>query len=49
MRRLELKNLTWHCPILGDTAVLQASALLNDVLRSVEEFANCHPADDDRT
>jgi phosphoserine phosphatase RsbU/P len=28
---------------------LQASALLDSVLRSVEEFANGHPADDDRT
>jgi phosphoserine phosphatase RsbU/P len=28
---------------------LQASALLESVLRSVEEFANGHPADDDRT
>ena len=27
----------------------QASALLDSVLRSVEEFANGHPADDDRT
>ena len=28
---------------------LQASALLASVLRSVEEFADGHPADDDRT
>jgi phosphoserine phosphatase RsbU/P len=28
---------------------LQASALLDSVLHSVEEFANGHPADDDRT
>jgi sigma-B regulation protein RsbU (phosphoserine phosphatase) len=28
---------------------LQASALLDSVLRSVEEFANGHQADDDRT
>ena len=28
---------------------LQASALLDSVLRSVEEFTNGHPADDDRT
>ena len=28
---------------------LQASALLDSVLRSVEEFANGHPPDDDRT
>jgi len=36
-----------------DTALencsLQASALLDTVLRSVEEFADGHPADDDRT
>jgi sigma-B regulation protein RsbU (phosphoserine phosphatase) len=32
-----------------ETCSLQASALLESVLRSVAEFANGHPADDDRT
>jgi len=32
-----------------ETCSLQASALLDSVLRSVEDFANGHPADDDRT